>query len=103
MNMLLLYAKINDLPYIFYMVFVIDSLGLPDLICIHQIRKAFAVYQNHFHGGVGPAVAGSTPISARSVGTTGGNFADVANALMAIPNLVSLLLLSGVIASETKR
>jgi hypothetical protein len=58
MNMLLLYAKINDLPYIFYMVFVIDSLGLPDLICIHQIRKAFAVYQNHFHGGGGARSCG---------------------------------------------
>ncbi len=31
------------------------------------------------------------------------NFADVANALMTLPNLVSLILLSGVIASETKR
>ncbi|MGA0333054.1 MAG: alanine/glycine:cation symporter family protein [Kiritimatiellia bacterium] len=31
------------------------------------------------------------------------DFADVTNALMAVPNLVSLLLLSGVIASETKR
>jgi AGCS family alanine or glycine:cation symporter len=30
-------------------------------------------------------------------------FADITNALMAIPNLVSLLLLSGVIASETKK
>jgi AGCS family alanine or glycine:cation symporter len=31
------------------------------------------------------------------------DFADVANALMAIPNLVALLLLSGVVAAETKR
>lgn len=31
------------------------------------------------------------------------DFADVANALMAVPNLVSLLLLSGVIAAETRR
>ncbi|MDF3129755.1 sodium:alanine symporter family protein [Kiritimatiellaeota bacterium B1221] len=31
------------------------------------------------------------------------NFADVANALMTLPNLVSLILLSGVVASETKR
>lgn len=31
------------------------------------------------------------------------NFADVANALMAIPNLISLLLLSGVIVSETRK
>ncbi|HOX24425.1 MAG TPA: sodium:alanine symporter family protein [Candidatus Krumholzibacteria bacterium] len=30
-------------------------------------------------------------------------FADVANGLMAVPNLVSLLLLSGVIAAETRR
>lgn len=30
-------------------------------------------------------------------------FADITNALMAVPNLVSLLLLSGVIASETKK
>lgn len=31
------------------------------------------------------------------------NFADIANALMAIPNLISLLLLSGVVVSETRR
>lgn len=31
------------------------------------------------------------------------NFADVVNALMAIPNLISLLLLSGVIVSETRK
>jgi len=31
------------------------------------------------------------------------NFSDMMNGLMAIPNLVALLLLSGVIASETKR
>ncbi|MDA3874032.1 MAG: sodium:alanine symporter family protein [Kiritimatiellae bacterium] len=31
------------------------------------------------------------------------NFADVLNALMAVPNLISLLLLSGVVAAETKR
>lgn len=31
------------------------------------------------------------------------NFADMMNGLMAIPNLISLLLLSGVIASETRR
>ncbi|HQJ46023.1 MAG TPA: alanine:cation symporter family protein, partial [Ignavibacteriaceae bacterium] len=30
-------------------------------------------------------------------------FADVTNALMALPNLVSLLLLSGVIVKETKK
>lgn len=30
-------------------------------------------------------------------------FADLANALMAIPNLISLLLLSGIIVSETKK
>jgi AGCS family alanine or glycine:cation symporter len=30
-------------------------------------------------------------------------FADITNALMAVPNLVSLILLSGVIASETKK
>ncbi len=30
-------------------------------------------------------------------------FADIANALMAVPNLVSLLLLSGVIVGETKK
>ena len=30
------------------------------------------------------------------------NIADIMNALMAIPNLVSLLLLSGVIAAETR-
>lgn len=30
------------------------------------------------------------------------NLADIMNALMAIPNLVSLLLLSGVIAKETQ-
>jgi AGCS family alanine or glycine:cation symporter len=31
------------------------------------------------------------------------NIADIMNALMALPNLVALLLLSGVIAHETKR
>ena len=31
------------------------------------------------------------------------NLADCMNALMAIPNLLSLLFLSGVIVSETKR
>jgi AGCS family alanine or glycine:cation symporter len=31
------------------------------------------------------------------------NFADITNALMAIPNLISLLLLSGIVASETKK
>ncbi len=31
------------------------------------------------------------------------NFADIANALMALPNLVSLLLLSGVIINETRQ
>ena len=31
------------------------------------------------------------------------NLADIANALMAIPNLVAILLLSGVIARETKK
>jgi AGCS family alanine or glycine:cation symporter len=31
------------------------------------------------------------------------NFADCMNALMAIPNLISLLLLSGIIVSETKK
>jgi AGCS family alanine or glycine:cation symporter len=31
------------------------------------------------------------------------NFADAANGLMAVPNLVSLLLLSGVLVSETRR
>jgi AGCS family alanine or glycine:cation symporter len=31
------------------------------------------------------------------------NFSDMMNGLMAIPNLVALLLLSGVIASESKR
>jgi len=31
------------------------------------------------------------------------NFADAANALMALPNLVSLLLLSGVVVSQTRR
>lgn len=31
------------------------------------------------------------------------NFADIANALMAIPNLISLLLLSGVVARDTKK
>jgi AGCS family alanine or glycine:cation symporter len=30
------------------------------------------------------------------------SFADIANGLMAIPNLVSLLLLSGVIVAETR-
>jgi len=30
------------------------------------------------------------------------SFADIANALMAIPNLVSLLALSGVIVAETR-
>ena len=30
------------------------------------------------------------------------NIADIMNALMAIPNLIALLLLSGVIARETK-
>jgi AGCS family alanine or glycine:cation symporter len=29
------------------------------------------------------------------------SFADIANGLMAVPNLVSLLLLSGVVARET--
>jgi AGCS family alanine or glycine:cation symporter len=31
------------------------------------------------------------------------NFADIANALMAVPNLVSLLLLNGVIVAETRK
>jgi len=31
------------------------------------------------------------------------NFGDVTNGLMAIPNLISVLLLSGVAASETKK
>ena len=31
------------------------------------------------------------------------NFADVVNALMAIPNLISLILLSGVAVSETRK
>ena len=31
------------------------------------------------------------------------NLADLMNALMAIPNLISLLLLSGVIVAETKK
>ncbi|MFA6548614.1 MAG: sodium:alanine symporter family protein [Candidatus Margulisiibacteriota bacterium] len=31
------------------------------------------------------------------------HFADIANALMAVPNLISLIALSGVIAAETKR
>ena len=31
------------------------------------------------------------------------DFSDVANALMAIPNLIALLLLSNVIAADTKR
>ena len=30
------------------------------------------------------------------------SFADITNALMAIPNLVSILLLSGIIVKETK-
>jgi AGCS family alanine or glycine:cation symporter len=30
------------------------------------------------------------------------SFADIANALMALPNLIALLLLSGVIAAETR-
>jgi AGCS family alanine or glycine:cation symporter len=31
------------------------------------------------------------------------NFSDMMNGLMAIPNIIALLLLSGVVASETKR
>ena len=31
------------------------------------------------------------------------NFADITNGLMAVPNLVALILLSGVIAAETKK
>jgi AGCS family alanine or glycine:cation symporter len=31
------------------------------------------------------------------------NFADVANACMAIPNLISLIVLNGVIVAETKK
>jgi AGCS family alanine or glycine:cation symporter len=31
------------------------------------------------------------------------NFCDIMNGLMALPNLAALLLLSGVIASETRR
>ena len=31
------------------------------------------------------------------------NFADLVNALMAIPNLISLVLLSGVVVSETRK
>jgi AGCS family alanine or glycine:cation symporter len=31
------------------------------------------------------------------------NFSDLANGLMAIPNLIALLLLSKVVSSETKR
>lgn len=30
------------------------------------------------------------------------NFADIVNALMAVPNLISLLLLSGVLVKETR-
>jgi len=30
-------------------------------------------------------------------------FADITNALMAVPNLVSLILLSGIIVKETKK
>jgi Na+/alanine symporter len=30
------------------------------------------------------------------------SFADIANALMAIPNLISLLVLSGVVVAETR-
>ncbi len=31
------------------------------------------------------------------------NLADIANALMAIPNLIAILLLSGVIVAETRK
>jgi len=31
------------------------------------------------------------------------SFADIANAMMAVPNLISLVALSGVIAAETRR
>ncbi len=31
------------------------------------------------------------------------NFADLVNALMAIPNLISLVLLSGVVVNETRK
>jgi AGCS family alanine or glycine:cation symporter len=31
------------------------------------------------------------------------DFADVANALMAVPNLIALLLLSGVVVAETRK
>ena len=31
------------------------------------------------------------------------NFADILNGLMAIPNIISLLLLSGVLVSETRK
>lgn len=31
------------------------------------------------------------------------SFADIVNALMAVPNLISLLLLSGVIVKETRK
>jgi AGCS family alanine or glycine:cation symporter len=31
------------------------------------------------------------------------NFADITNGLMAIPNLIALILLSGIIAAETKK
>jgi AGCS family alanine or glycine:cation symporter len=31
------------------------------------------------------------------------DFADIANALMAIPNLIALILLSGVVVAETRK
>ena len=31
------------------------------------------------------------------------NFSDIANGLMAIPNIISLFVLNGIIVSETKR
>jgi AGCS family alanine or glycine:cation symporter len=47
-------------------------------------------------------------IIAITIGATGGlrviwTLADISNALMAIPNLIGLILLSGVVASETKK
>ena len=49
---------------------------------------------------VGPA---SDLASVSNLSSIVWDFADVMNALMAIPNLLSLLFLSGVIVSETRR
>ena len=52
--------------------------------------------------GTGNIVGVATAMVSGGPGVLVWNFSDIANALMAIPNLIAVLLLSGVIAAETK-